>query len=205
MENPSHHRGMLTNALKANSSWKLACYVLGVVVLLLGWQMVKLKSAQAVTIAPYGLYSANKAVTVGDTLEESRDYIELLFRADLSTLLNWQAKTVNKQFETFMTRLSPEGYEKYNLDLRNKAVRYRDQNMTQVFHVSDISLLTGDTPNSFVMEAEGHLERKRASEPVIDTKIVYRISYSQKVTGLFQVDQVDSSYERVPARQASEG
>lgn len=198
------HRGMLSQMKKQNSGWKLACYALAASLVFLVFKMTELKNSQTVAIAPYGLYSANTVVKVGDSLEESRDYIELLFRADLSMLLNWQATTVRNQFATFMTRLSPSGYKAYNLDLRDKGAKYRDSNTSQVFHLSDATMLTKDDASEFVMEAEGYLERTRGSETIIDTKVVYRLTYSQRVTGLFAIDRIETSYERTSAK-ASKG
>lgn len=189
------HRGMLAQMKKQNSGWKLATYALAITCVLLGYKVLQIKNSQTVAIAPYGLYSANKVAKVGGSLEESRDYIELLFRADISMLLNWQAKTVSRQFNNFMTRLSPQGYESYNLDLRDKGIKYNDQNMTQTFHTSNISMIETDDKDSFVMETSGYLKRLRGSEVVFDTKVFYRLTYSQKVTGLFAIDSIETSYE----------
>jgi len=206
MENPntSHHRGMLTNALKANSAWKLAAGVLAIVAVILAWGMLKMKTAQTVTIAPYGLYSANKSVTVGKTIAQNKDYLNLLFQADIGMLLNWQAKTVGSQFESFMTRLSPSGYKSYNLDLRNKANRYKEQNMSQSFYLENIDMLTSEGVDKVTMQAKGKLIRWRGDEELINEDIVYRLTYSQTVLGVFQVDKIEASYEKTNAKQAPE-
>jgi hypothetical protein len=195
---------MLTNALKANSAWKLATAVLAIVVVLQGWFMLKMKTAQTVTIAPYGLYSANKSVTVGKTIAQNKDYLNLLFRADIEMLLNWQAMTVKSQFESFMTRLSAPGYESYNLDLRNKAQRYSDENMSQTFFIDEIAMLTAEGVENVTMEVKGNLVRWRGDEEIIDKDIVYRLTYSQTALGLFQIDEIEASYEKVNAQQAPE-
>lgn len=201
MSDNLQHKGMLSRSLKVNSSWKLACYSLAAVVVFLGWKMVEVKSSQTVAIVPYGLYSANKEVRIGSSLEESRDYIELLFRSDLTTLLTWQAANVSKQFGTFMTRLSHEGYEAYNLDLRNKADKYGSENLSQVFHTTSMKLLSHGQIGEFVMEAEGRLVRMRGGEVIIDTDVVYRFAYRQKATGLFAIDKIDTSYERAAVQE----
>jgi len=195
---------MLTNALKANSAWKLAAAVLAIVVVLQGWFMLKMKTAQTVTIAPYGLYSANKAVTVGKTVAQNKDYLNLLFRADIEMLLNWQAKNVKSQFDSFMTRLSAIGYKSYNLDLRNKADRYSNENMSQTFYIDELSMLTAEGVEKITMEAKGKLIRWRGSEELINQEIVYRLTYSQTALGLFQIDEIEASYEKVNAQQAPE-
>jgi hypothetical protein len=194
------HRGMLRDLKKQSSGWKVATYVLGIALVFTGWKMLEVKNAQAVVIAPYGLYSANQAVATGDTLEEARDYMDLLFRADLSVMLNWQASTVSRQFSTFMTRLTPEGYAHYNLDLRDKGVKYRDQNMSQMFYPQDISMIVDEeSSGSFVMESEGLLKRWRGGDELINTEVVYRLHYREVGSGLFGVKKIETSYERTPS------
>jgi hypothetical protein len=204
MNAPAQHRGMLSKSVKATAGWKWAAVVLGAALVITAWQVLRMKTSQTVVLVPYGLYSANNQVKVSGSIQENKGYLELLFRADMEMLLNWQASNVQSQFATLMTRLSPAGYAAYNLDLRARAERYRDENMSQIFHVQNMSLLTNNDPNKYVMEAEGTLIRKRGSEEIINAKIVYRIEYSVKVNGLFQIDIIESSYEKASVREDSE-
>jgi hypothetical protein len=107
MNAPAQHRGMLSKSVKATAGWKWAAVVLGAALVITAWQVLRMKTSQTVVLVPYGLYSANNQVKVSGSIQENKGYLELLFRADMEMLLNWQASNVQSQFATLMTRLSP--------------------------------------------------------------------------------------------------
>lgn len=156
------YSGAVHDSLRAASAWRMACYALVAALILVAATALHASSAQRTVLVPYGMYTANNEVKV-DGSERDADYLTLLARSDASQLLVWQPKTVVRQIEVFLGRLTPGAYARYNLDLRTQAKKYEDLNATEVFYPSKITFVP---PSSVVME--GSVMRWIGEKPIAD-------------------------------------
>lgn len=154
------YSGAVHDSLRAASAWRLACYALVAALILVAATAMHASSAQRTVLVPYGMYFANDSVKV-DGSQRDADYLTLLARSDASALLVWQPKTVVRQIEVFLGRLTPGAYARYNLDLRTEAKKYEDLNASEVFYPSKI---TFQPPSSVVLE--GSVMRWIGEKPV---------------------------------------
>lgn len=189
------YRGALASALNAQSAWKTALIIVAGLALAISVAYIKAKGVQRVVLVPYGMISANNAVHVTGTPAEDGEYLDLLFRADFSILLNWTPKTVGKQMDLFMTRLTPNAYASFNLGLRENARVYSETNITEFFHPESVALLDHDPSDSAViLEVKGSLKRTQGATQILNEVAVYRFTYVTLPNGLYAIEhfEVDS-------------
>jgi hypothetical protein len=143
----TNYAGGVHDALRAASAWRLVAMVLSIVSIVTIGMALRASGTQRTVLVPYGMYSANNQVTVDGSLRDA-DYLMLLARADASALLDWQPRTVERQIEAFLSRLTPGAYSRYNLTLRSEAKKYAELNASEVFYPSSVSFTP---PNQVVL------------------------------------------------------
>ncbi len=166
------YAGAVQQSVRAVAAWRLACFVLAIAVVSISAVAMHASGVQRTVLVPYGLYSANSAVKVEGRPDKDGQYLALLARADIATMLNWQPKTISTQLDAFLTRLSPAAYARYNLDLRNTATKYAHA-----------------PPDSVVLS--GELDRYTGETRSTHTPATYTFHYTQ-ANGVYAIDRVET-------------
>lgn len=180
------YAGAVQQSVRAVAAWRLACFVLAIAVVSISAVAMHASGVQRTVLVPYGLYSANGAVKVEGRPDRDGQYLALLARADIATMLNWQPKTISTQLDAFLTRLSPAAYARYNLDLRNTATKYAHLNIAEVFYLQKVEYTP---PNSVVLS--GELDRYTGETRSTHTPATYTFHYSQ-ANGVYAIDRVET-------------
>ena len=180
------YAGAVQTSVRAVAAWRLACFVLAVAVVAIAAVAMHASGVQRTVLVPYGLYSANGSVKVEGRPDQDGQYLALLARADIATMLDWQPTTISTQLDVFLTRLSPAAYARYNLDLRNTATRYAQLNVSEAFYLQKVEY---DAPDRIVLS--GELDRYTGETRSTHTPATYTFHYTQ-ANGVYAIDRVET-------------
>lgn len=179
-------KGSLGSAINTGRAWRVAAVVFGVVSIGLTMSLFRQASNHQTILIPYGLISANKSVSVTGKTELDGEYLSLIARADLSSLLDWQPASVNRQTHQFLTRLSPEAYAQFNISLTNDAAKYAAGNVSEAFFPQTIEFFP---PHKVVVS--GLLKRWSGDEQTLKSSVTYTLDYEQAVTGIYAISKLE--------------
>lgn len=169
------------------TQWRTAALVLAAIAVLLAFAALRLSADRQTVIVPWQVVYAHRKIAVGDRPAADVPYLRMLAQADLDSLLDWQPDTVDAQIGIFLARLAPQAYAQYNLDLRAKAKRYRQGNVSEVFYAKDLTFVP---PNR--IRATGTLLRWAGQTRTLQTDATYTLTYRPTSSG-YQIAGVEVS------------
>jgi TraE protein. len=182
------YSGAVQQSLRAVAAWRLAAFVLTIGVVSMAVAAMHASSVQRTVLVPYGLISANGSVQVEGKPETDGTYLAILARADASTMLDWQPKTIKRQLNAFLTRLTPNAYGRYNLNLRNTAQKYSQMNVSESFYPNHIEYLP-----PFGVQVSGLLVRYAGDgSKQTQTTATYTFHYAIS-NGVYAIDSVETA------------
>lgn len=182
----SKFRGSLGEATHASKKWKIIAAGVGLAFAGLLVSNINLSHRQQTILVPYGTMSANTSVKVTGESSKDADYLSLIARADISSFLDWQPATINRQMNQFEARLTPEAYARYNIQLTNDAKTYIDGNVSESFYLKTLTFLP---PNK--IRIEGALQRWAGDKQTLKTSLVYTITYKNTPGGIYAIDNLE--------------
>lgn len=183
----SHYAGSVQSSIRAASAWRLACFVLCIAVVAISAVAMHATGVQRTVLVPYGLMAANGAIKINGNPKTDGDYLAVLARADVATMLDWQPKTVDKQLDAFLARLTPAAYAKYNLQLRNTAEKYANLNVSETFYPNQIIYQP-----PFTVKISGTLDRYIGDTRHTHTPATYTLHYAV-ANGIYAINAVETS------------
>lgn len=157
-------------------AWKTVTLILGVVSVLLAWQLVRTVANQPVVLVPHNMATDTGKVSVstnGEIRGTSAEYLANVALADLSLITNFTPDNVLTTYKRFLNRLTDPVFASQESKLLAQAADYKQRGVTQSFFPSGVKT----TPDGKLMEVKGTLVQSIAGKETNRTPITYAISY----------------------------
>lgn len=166
----------INRAFSEVRAWKTATLILGVVSVLLAWQLVRAVANQPVVLVPHNMATDSGRVSVatnGEIRGTSAEYLANIALSDLALITNFTPDNVLTTYKRFLNRLTDPVFASQESKLLAQAADYKQRGVTQSFFPQGVKT----TPNGKEMEVSGTLVQSIAGKETNRTKITYSVSY----------------------------
>jgi len=157
-------------------AWKTATLILGVVSVLLAWQLVRTVANQPVVLVPFNMATDNERMSVatnGEIRGTNAEYLANIALSDIALITDFTPDNVLTTYKRFLNRLTDPVFASQENKLLAQAADYKQRGVTQSFFPVGVKT----TPDGKLMEVTGTLVQSIAGKETTRSTLTYAISY----------------------------
>lgn len=163
-------------AFSEAKAWKMTTVILGIVAVILSFQLVNQARNRPVVLVPYQTASDMGRVEVttsGELRGTSSEYIANLAMADLNSVLTFNPDTAITATKRFLNRTTDQLYQSQETTLLARAAENKQRGVTQSFFPGKVSVSTDRT----MAEITGRLVTSIGGKETQSITITYVLTY----------------------------
>lgn len=175
MKSPNYLESVAT-AFSEAKAWRAATFVLGLVSIILAYQLVSQVRNRPVVLVPYSAATdagRMEVVTSGEIRGTSNEYMANIAMADAALILNFTPENVLTTYKRFLNRVTDSVYREKESPLLAQAMDYKQRAVTQSFFPTSVRVTTDRRK----VEIDGVLLASIAGKDSLRTNITYVVSY----------------------------
>ena len=164
----------VANLHDTSRGWRAAAYSLTVIAVILAMLTWHISNHSRVILVPARFaHDAKGQVQV----TRNAEYLGMLARSDVDSLLDWTPSTVGTQFGAFLARCSPGLYARLNPQMIADAKTYASYNLAEAFYITRIKF---SPPGTVIVS--GWLDRYSGDKRVMHALLNYTMQYGSAFT-----------------------